>query len=569
MSQAFSPPAPLSSGTPPSFAAWIVSGVCLLATAFAWHDVKRSQQLNVRAHFERQTAHVVARIEQALSSCEQALRSAAAVIDSQSIPRARWRDYVTALASAPPVRGIQALGFAPAEEPTASAITETARRPPPFARVTAIRPGSGMAGTPRELAPDRLPAAARHLPHPSPVDNMQPVKGDDGPPVAIMYLPAGLHAAHLESSRGRGRPGGYVYARVDIRDLIESALQKTDSRLRIRVFEGHDTAPESLLYDSNRMALVTRAGADNLMLSKAVDINFGGNRWTILFDAPQESLLPSHSGRAGTYLLAAGLILTVALFVAMRTAARHRKHVLPEHERSHQELKNLVDALETHRDQEQKRLAREMHDDLGQLLAAMKMDLAGLARHVPQTDSAALHRLAGINQLVSAMMTSVRRIISDLPPKALEDLGLFGALRLMAKNFEKRHNVRCRVCLPEYEPRMPQKAASAIYRTVQESLTNVAKHACATDVEITMEILDNRVLLSVADNGKGFSAQALQKAGSFGLIGMRERAGALNGGLKVESAIGSGTTIYVTLPLGDARPCGTESDTSAVSPESA
>ncbi|MGE5623187.1 MAG: sensor histidine kinase, partial [Bacillota bacterium] len=166
-------------------------------------------------------------------------------------------------------------------------------------------------------------------------------------------------------------------------------------------------------------------------------------------------------------------------------------------------------------------------------------------------------------------MTSVRRIISDLPPKALEDLGLFGALRLMAKNFEKRHDVRCHVCLPGYEPHMPQKAASAIYRMVQESLTNVAKHACATDVEIAMEILDNRVLLSVADNGKGFSAQALQKAGSFGLIGMRERAGALNGGLKVESAIGSGTTIYVTLPLDDTRHCGAGSDTPVMPAQSA
>lgn len=238
-----------------------------------------------------------------------------------------------------------------------------------------------------------------------------------------------------------------------------------------------------------------------------------------------------------------------------------RKHAQEELERSHKELKKLISTLDTLREEEQKRLAQEMHDDLGQLLTAMKIDLSVLAQHLPRNgvkDTKLLKLLDNINDLVNAMVTSVRRIISDLPPKILEDAGLFDALIVLGKNFEKRHQIKCRLHLPELAPSFEQKTAASVYRMIQESLNNVAKHACATEVDINVELAEKHAMLSIADNGKGFSSADLQKAGSFGLIGMRERVASLNGKIRIESADHAGTTIYISIPLDAKLACGTE-----------
>lgn len=237
-----------------------------------------------------------------------------------------------------------------------------------------------------------------------------------------------------------------------------------------------------------------------------------------------------------------------------------RKQAQEELERSHKELKKLINTLDTLREEEQKRLAQEMHDDLGQLLTAMKMDLSVLAQHLPGNgkDAKLLKQLDNINDLVNAMVTSVRRIISDLPPKILDEAGLFDALALLGKNFEKRHQIKCRVHLPELVPVFEQKTAASVYRMIQESLNNIAKHACATEVDIRVSLTEKHAMLSIADNGKGFSAADLQKAGSFGLIGMRERVASLNGKLRIESADHAGATIYISIPLDAKLTCGPE-----------
>ncbi len=218
-----------------------------------------------------------------------------------------------------------------------------------------------------------------------------------------------------------------------------------------------------------------------------------------------------------------------------------------ELERSHRDLQKMIAMLDSMREEEQKRLAQEMHDDLGQLLAAMKMDLSSLQQSLPKNDTKLARQVNTLNELVDAMVTSVRRIIADLPPKMLEDIGLFGALELLLANFEKRHAIEFTLDVPQSEPMLDNTVATPIYRIVQEALNNVAKHARATRVDVKMDCRENYLVLRISDDGIGISRDKLRKPGSFGLIGMRERTAALGGEMTIDDSPG-GTIIQIVIP---------------------
>jgi len=226
-----------------------------------------------------------------------------------------------------------------------------------------------------------------------------------------------------------------------------------------------------------------------------------------------------------------------------------RKQAQEQLEKSHRELQDLIAALDALRAEEQKRLAHEMHDDFGQLLAAMKLDLCTLQQRVPPENAEALKYLRSINELVDSMVTSVRRIIADLPPKLVEDLGLFHALRALVNNFEQRHRIACDMQLLGAPAEPAAKLATALYRIVQEALNNVAKHANATSVKVAIHCRNTSIGVSINDNGTGMRIQSTRKAESFGLIGMRERVLALGGRMKIESGEGQGTKIRIVIPL--------------------
>lgn len=226
-----------------------------------------------------------------------------------------------------------------------------------------------------------------------------------------------------------------------------------------------------------------------------------------------------------------------------------RKHAQEELLRSHTDLKRLVGALDAVREDEQKRLAREMHDELGQLLAAMKMDLSALAHQLSPEDRHVLQRVDGINELVNSMLVAVRRIIADLPPKLLDDFGLADSLKLLVRNFEKRYGIACKLQMQHQGLDLHGKLASMVYRLVQESLTNVAKHAGAKHVGIAMGVSGAMLTMSIEDDGRGASATDLAKAGSFGLACMRERVESFDGVLDIVTAPGCGMKIVIALPL--------------------
>jgi PAS domain S-box-containing protein len=218
-----------------------------------------------------------------------------------------------------------------------------------------------------------------------------------------------------------------------------------------------------------------------------------------------------------------------------------------ELERSRRELRmlsaNLVDA----REDERRRIARELHDELGQRLTALKMELASLG-----TQSRAelrTSRVAAMLEMVDETVASVRRIATDLRPLMLDDLGLNAAIEWLAHSWATRMGIQVDLRLGRSDPQVGDAAAIALYRMVQEALTNIARHARASQVRIQMRSRGGELLLTVQDNGVGFAEASMYREGSHGLMGMRERAYMLGGELEIGNARGGGGRIAVRLPL--------------------
>lgn len=215
---------------------------------------------------------------------------------------------------------------------------------------------------------------------------------------------------------------------------------------------------------------------------------------------------------------------------------------------SRDRLRELSAALQTIREEEKTRIARELHDELGQALTALKMDTAAIEEELNHAQAALKKRTADMKQLIDATVTSVRRISADLRPVMLDNLGLVPTLEWLAKDFTQRTGIAVELEIPDENLGASGDAATAIFRIVQESLTNVARHAQAGKVVITLTHRGGNVALCVRDDGKGMDDADRRKARSFGLLGMRERAFVLGGELKVTSTPGKGTEVEALIP---------------------
>jgi PAS domain S-box-containing protein len=217
--------------------------------------------------------------------------------------------------------------------------------------------------------------------------------------------------------------------------------------------------------------------------------------------------------------------------------------------RSRDELQALGAAAHMTREQEKSRFARELHDELGQLLTMLQMDVAWCKEALPYGNDALDTRLDRMEQLLKSTIAATRRIAADLRPLMLDDLGLVPSLEWLVENFSQRTGIACTLSVGEDELALPKAHASAIFRIVQESLTNIAKHAEASHAEIALERDEDELVVRVADDGVGFSPQAPRKPGSLGLFGLRERASLMGGEASIISAPGEGTSIVVRLPV--------------------
>ena len=232
-----------------------------------------------------------------------------------------------------------------------------------------------------------------------------------------------------------------------------------------------------------------------------------------------------------------------------------RKQAEEELRSAYRQLRDLTHRLETARETERQRIARELHDEFGQALTGMKLDLSWLgtrlARVLPATAGKPLvKKTQGLKASVDALIDSVRETATSLRPGMLDDLGLIPALEWLAKDFSRRTGIASEVDIgPEIaQAQLSDESSTALFRIVQELLTNVIRHAQASAVQIRLSETDDQLLLELTDNGTGISAHQITQSGSLGLRGMEERAALLGGSFTISGAPGVGTTARIALP---------------------
>jgi len=239
------------------------------------------------------------------------------------------------------------------------------------------------------------------------------------------------------------------------------------------------------------------------------------------------------------------------LLLASSKAERERLFAAVRQQRS--QLRALTGKLTDVQERERRQLARELHDEMGQALTAIRMNLAAVEKGLPPTATAHLReRLTEAASLTEQTLEQVRELSLDLRPPMLDDLGLVPTLRWYVKRYSSRTAIQTGLTILGTERRLSATIETALYRVLQEALTNVARHAAAETVHLTLQYQATDVMAHVADNGCGFDVDAIsaREIGSMGLLGMRERLLLLGGKFQIESAIGKGTTLCFALPLG-------------------
>jgi len=217
-------------------------------------------------------------------------------------------------------------------------------------------------------------------------------------------------------------------------------------------------------------------------------------------------------------------------------------------ERSRAEIRDLALAANTVREQEKSRIARELHDELGQALTALKFDVGWVRSQIAAPNSEMDAKLAGMQTVIDGTVAATRRISADLRPLMLDDLGLAAAAEWLVQNFTARTKIACSFAM-EGDLDLQDPYATALFRVLQESLTNVSRHAQAESVDVLIERRGAEAHLRVHDDGRGFAVDAPRRPNSFGLLGLRERATLLGGDVTIRSEPGRGTTVEMRLPL--------------------
>ena len=216
---------------------------------------------------------------------------------------------------------------------------------------------------------------------------------------------------------------------------------------------------------------------------------------------------------------------------------------------SYEAIRTLTGYLQNVREEERLNISREIHDELGQLLTVLKMDISWLNKKIGQDNSLAKDKLSEILSLVDTTVRSIRRIASELRPTLLDDLGLYAAMEWHLEEFERRSGIKRELVIPETELALPDSLKIGIFRIFQESLTNVARHSGAKNVNVSLLQKDNQLILTIRDNGVGFEEQPMTTKKTLGLLGMKERSMMMGGMYNITSSRGAGTTVTVIIPL--------------------
>jgi PAS domain S-box-containing protein len=246
------------------------------------------------------------------------------------------------------------------------------------------------------------------------------------------------------------------------------------------------------------------------------------------------------------------------LYTVILRDVTEQKRAEAELESSRAKLRALAARLESIREEERTRLAREVHDQLGLALTSLRFDLSWLSRQIRPEETAQRDKVLEMTASVDETIRQVRQMATTLRPTLLDDAGLVAAIEWQAHDFERRTGITCRVVSDLDDHAIDKDLATAVFRIFQEALTNIARHAGATSVEVWLPRPAGQVTVSIEDNGRGITRDEIEDIQSIGLLGMRERAMRLGGDVTFASGLEAGTRVTIVVPLRDGQSPGTE-----------
>jgi PAS domain S-box-containing protein len=442
--------------------------------------------------------------------------------------------------------------------------------------------GAALGGPLERFIPERFRAAHRaHVEHFGRTGVTSRKMGDVG---MLWGLRADGEEFPLEASISQAGAAGERYYTVILRDITRRKQAEAETE-RARGALGEAQRRLAAIVDSAMDAVITVDDQQKVVLfNRAAEQVFGVRREEVL-GTPLDRLLPARFraahrahieafGRTGVTSRRMGDITTLW---ALRPASGEefpieasisqategdkrfytvilrditlRKQAEDALRESQRELRELSSRVLEAREEEKARIARELHDELGQLLTALKMDLGWLRARLEQADADTMARVNEMSGLLDRTVGATRRISADLRPLMLDDLGLADAAAWLVDDFAKRSGVACRTDLPDELPELSKAVGTAVYRSIQESLTNIARHANARNAWVVMVVEDGAIEVEVEDDGRGIAPEDMAKARSLGLKGMRERIAFLGGSLEVARAPRGGTRLRLRVPL--------------------
>lgn len=301
---------------------------------------------------------------------------------------------------------------------------------------------------------------------------------------------------------------------------------------------------QRLIASGGERSFITRSAIDG---SRRVVASHHLERYPVLvstsykYRSLMQSLYPAFARNATIFLaFATGICLAALVLLRQMKMADRRRD----------EIHRLLGFVQGVREQEQKRIARELHDELGQLTTALKLDIGWIRQRVSDPRFVA-DKLTDLDVLADAMGASVRNLLAGLRPQLVDQVRLPAAVRVLLTDFTAATGVQHQLHLGHEQLELGEEVGVAAYRIIQEALTNIARHAEATLVKVSLVVDGQRKRLEVriVDNGRGFDPHRVSEPGSYGLLGIRERAGLLNGTLTINSAPARGTEILVELPI--------------------
>jgi PAS domain S-box-containing protein len=352
-------------------------------------------------------------------------------------------------------------------------------------------------------------------------------------------------------------------AQVDERRRAEAKLQASEARFRTIV----ETSPIPLCITSMPEGVILYAN-EPLRELFGIDTGIGTltNIVDFYVDPGDRDRLVSHLRTEGSFnnsevqmrrmngsafwAMATARVATFgdapAIYVGLSDITS-RKRIEQELFESRNQLRELSAYMEAIREEERKRIAMEIHDELGQLLTALKMDVSLLKMRLGK-DPDAMRKAEDMRELVEKTIWMVRNVANHLRPVAL-NFGVVSALEWLVEDFMRRHGIPCQLHINGGEPVLPEACATAVFRIVQASLTNVGRHAHATRADVTLTSTAAALELHVSDDGCGFDPNMARTGYSYGLLGMQERARLIGGAMTIDSAQSMGTAISIHIPL--------------------